>query len=173
MIACRSVSGFAFPLLARTKIAMNRKFVLFCLVMTTLVGCTTTGAPSRDFLRVEEYYDGWQFIGASFTPGADVALSVYDAPVPCGTSYCRSGTWQPIGVVQAGPVGGAWPNSEGQIRRIIQRDEMASRRGVSVTCYPGASWTLSHVARDTVTGRAVLHGGATTSGYFGGLPRCR
>ena len=152
---------------------MKSKFFLIVFATTSLVSCTTTGGPNKTYLRVEEYYQGWNFVGVGFTPGADVAMSVFNAPIPCGTSFCASNAWQPIGVIKAGPVGGSWPTVQGQFLKVIQRDEMAARRGVVVTCYPGESWDIPHMARDTVTGKFALHGGGTTAGYFGGLPRCR
>ena len=128
---------------------MKTKLVLIALAMTLLASCAS--------FRVEDYYHGYNFISAGLTPGADAELSVLRAPIPCGTSFCPSDAWQSIGTVTVGATGGTWPNPKGVFQKVIQRDEMASRRGVAVTCNPGAGWDLCHTARDPVTGKVMMN----------------
>lgn len=150
----------------------RRKHFLLALLVSLLAGCTAMCPKSLPYLRVEDYYHGWNFIGAKFTPDVDVELYVFNAPVPCGRSFCGSGSWEPIGTMRSGPVGGNWPNYPGQFLKVVQRDEMTARRGMAVTCYPGEWWSLVFYARDPVTSGTALHHGATTSGFFYDLPRC-
>jgi hypothetical protein len=120
------------------------------------------------YLRVEDNFGGHKFIGAFFTPGGDVELSVYNAPEPCGQSACTSGKWQSVGVVKAGPVGGQYPFSEGQFQVVISKQELDQRRRVGAYCYPGADWYTIYVlytAKDLKTGKVAL-GSASSLAYF-------
>lgn len=151
-----------------------RKRLIVVLLVSILAGCTSMCPPGQPvYLRVEDYYHGWKFIGVFFTPDVDVVVSILNAPVPCGGSFCGSGAWEPIGTFKSGPIGGTWPNIAGQFGVVINRDDMAARRGVNVTCYPGEGWDLTFSAKDPVTGRATVHHGSTTAGFFYDLPPCR
>lgn len=127
------------------------------------------------YLRVEDSFRGYRFIGAFFTPGGDVALSVFNAPERCGESACTSGKWQSIGVVKAGPVGGQYPNSEGQFQVVISKQELDQRRGIEEAyCYPGNDWAYIDVlysARDMSTGKVTV-GSANSLGYFKDVRPC-
>lgn len=149
---------------------MRNRHYITLLAAGIVGGCQTTG--TLPYLRVEDYYQGWNFVGARFTPDVDAELRVLNAPVPCGASFCSSGTWQPIGTIRTGPVGGTWPNVQGQFGKVIKRDEMTARRGMAVTCYPGEWWSITFAAKDPVTQRSTIHHGATTAGFFYDLPRC-
>lgn len=143
------------------------------LAIAALAGCTTTGVSERPVgLRVQANFIGWQFNGSGFTPDANVALSILGAPVPCGTSYCADPYWQPIGTLKAGPVGGVWPNDAGAFQRDITTQQMAARRGDTVTCYPGQSWGIQFKGEDGVTGK-IGAASADASPFFQSLPRCR
>jgi hypothetical protein len=125
-------------------------------------------------MRTEDYYRGYHFTGAFFTPGGNVELSVYNAPVPCGRDACASGQWQSLGTVQAGPVGGSYPFTEGKFQLTLQKEALSQRRGVAAPCYPGLSWPQMHFgARDLATNKFILSDGTPSpSGFFVELPHC-
>ena len=151
---------------------MKGHLILGLSLILTTTACQTG---NNKYLRVEDYYKGYNFVGARFTPGGTVELQIRNAPTPCGpqnNTYCASGNWEPFGTVQAGPVGGAYPNPEGVFRLLVQRPATDQRLGRPTTCYPGESWSLTFSARDMATGHATIHHGSTTAGFFGELPRC-
>lgn len=155
---------------------MRCKVMFLAITAGLLAACDTIPNPSPirgPYVRTTDYYRGYHFTGAFFTPNGDVELSVYNAPVACGQSSCASGQWQGLGTVRAGPVGGQYPFTEGKFQVVLQKDELTRRRGMSAPCYPGESWSLMFGARDLATGKFVFSDGRpTTAGFFVELPRC-
>lgn len=139
------------------------------------IACPPDPAPIHPpYVRVEDHFGGHKFIGAFFTPGGDVELTVFNAPEPCGQSACTSGKWQSVGVVKAGPVGGQYPFSAGQFQVVISKADMDKRRGVEAYCYPGTDWYYIYVlysARDVSTGK-VAAGSASSLAYFKDVRPC-
>ena len=151
---------------------------LLVLTFTLLsVACPPKPNPSPihpPYLRVEDHFGGHKFIGAFFTPGGDVALSVFNAPEPCGQSACTSGKWQSIGVVKAGPVGGQYPFAEGQFQVVISKEELDNRRGVEAYCFPGRDWYdiyVLYTARDVSTEKLTT-ASASSLAYFKNARPC-
>jgi len=155
---------------------MKSKLLAVALLSSALAGCLGTGQSGRGpDLQGRDANDGWQLTGALFTPDTDANLRIYNAPIPCGTSFCPSGSWEPIGVLRSGAVGTSWPSGAGIFRKVIGTDEMAARRQVAVTCSPGQWWYVDFSATDTATNRTVTDYRrlTTTTGFFFGRPRCR
>jgi hypothetical protein len=156
---------------------MIRNAIILLSLVFSLTACDPVPNPNPSklhapYLRVEDYYRGHQFVGALFTPGGDVEISVLNAPVPCGQSFCASGAWQSLGTVKAGHVGGQWPSTEGQFRVVFNKEELERRRGVRVTCYPGHWWDTFYLARDVTTNHKAAHNGPSSSAYWAGAARC-
>lgn len=156
---------------------MKHRTIALLATLLTLPGCfegTPNPSPIRGpYMRTEDSYRGYHFTGAFFTPGGDVALSVYNAPVPCGRSACASGEWQGLGTVKAGVVGGDYPFTEGKFQLTLHKEALTQRRGVSAPCYPGGTWTLMFGARDLATNKFIFSDGRpSTAGFFTEVPRC-
>ncbi len=153
---------------------MQSKLLAVALLSSALAGCLGTGQSGPNpYLRVDDHSDTMTFVGVRFTPDTDATLRVYDAPVACGTSFCPSGSWEPIGVLRSGPVGAVWPSVEGQFNKSMNRHDMAVRRQVTVTCKPGETWKMDFSVTDTATNRTAAHyDAADTALFFWGVPRC-
>jgi hypothetical protein len=145
--------------------------------LIALSACDTIPNPSPvrgPYVRTTDYYRGYQFTGAFFTPNGDVELMVFNAPVPCDGSACASNAWQSLGTVKAGPVGGQYPFGEGRFQLVMQKEELTRRRGTAAPCYNGEWWSVYFGARDLATGKFTFSDGRPTSaGFFVELPRCR